>query len=101
MPPFNPSTKVSLTIGLLFAGVLSLVGLGWEGANRLRDIKDSISALDAKISQLRLELTWHQRETWTITDMSRWSYRFELANRATPLVVPDPHTVHPPYAGQN
>lgn len=95
--PITPNSRVALSAGLIVTGVIALVAAGWEGANRLRDIRDSIGGLEQQVLQLRLELTWHQRETWTVTDMVRWSYRLETINRATDMKVPDPHTIHPPH----
>lgn len=70
---------VSLAVGLSI--LIAVIAATWRAANYLRDMRDEVRSI-------RREM----QETWTCTDMERWSARLERDNRdaGQPLSVPDP-----------
>jgi hypothetical protein len=70
---------VSLAVGLSI--LIAVITATWRAANYLRDMRDEVRSI-------RREM----QETWTCTDMERWSARLERDNRdaGKTLSVPDP-----------
>jgi predicted Holliday junction resolvase-like endonuclease len=70
---------VSLAVGLSI--LIAVIAATWRAANYLRDMRDEVRSI-------RREM----QETWTCTDMERWSARLERENRDAGkiLSVPDP-----------
>lgn len=86
----NANSRLSLTLGIVVASVVALVGTGWRAANALRDIKEELVSIRREVQAIHAE-------SWTVTDMDRWSRRLEQANKGgpSPVIVPDPREVHP------
>lgn len=86
----NSNTRLSVTLGVVVAAVIALVGTGWRAANALRDIKEELVSIRREVQAIH-------DDSWTVTDMDRWSRRLEQANRGgpAPVVVPDPREIHP------
>lgn len=73
---------VSLAVGLSI--LIAVIAATWRAANYLRDMRDEVRVI-------RREM----QETWTCSDMQRWSLRLERDNREPdkPLSVPDPSEI--------
>lgn len=82
----SQNTKFSLTIGGVFTAVVVLVGVGWRAANIIRDVGDEVKAL-------RNDVKGVSADRWSASDMERWAYRLDLANRERSIIVPDPRTI--------
>lgn len=78
----NQNTKVTLTIGGVIAAIIALIGVGWRAGGIMADIK-------GEITELRRDIILVSKDRWSTSDMERWAYRLERANREQALVVPD------------
>lgn len=82
----SQNTKVSLTVGGVITAVVVLVGVGWRAANIIRDVGDEVKALRNDVKGVNVD-------RWSASDMERWAYRLDIANRERNIIVPDPRGV--------
>lgn len=86
-----------LPLGIVVALVMFIGGTMWSLSGALADFKaDLKSQFNTLGKQLELmDRTWqyHLRADWVRSDMDKWAYLLEKANRNSRLVVPDPSSV--------